>query len=75
MSAGRGRPPRCPGDVLELIVRLRRDHMTFRDIAHVLNARGIPTPLARSPWTPAHVYNQITSRRGAELLDRLSAVV
>ncbi|WP_436758311.1 recombinase family protein [Streptosporangium sp. V21-05] len=71
MSGRRGRPPLCPGDVRERVVRMRMAGMGTPSIARVLNEQGIQTPLGRSRWTSMHVWRLLKTRASIELIDKL----
>jgi hypothetical protein len=49
-SRGRGRPPCCPRELAERIVRMRLGGLTYRQISINLNAKGIPTPMGGMLW-------------------------
>jgi hypothetical protein len=50
-----GRPPCCPREVTLRILGLKNAGHSLRQIAEVLNAEGIPTPLGRPQWNKWHV--------------------
>jgi Recombinase len=52
----RGRPPRCPREIAARILTLNEDQgLSRQQIADLLNAEGVPTPLGLAPWSKSHV--------------------
>lgn len=50
-----GRPPCCSLDAARRILELRDQGCSLRQIAKVLNAEALPTPMGRSTWGKSHV--------------------
>jgi len=63
-----GRPPCCPPELAARIVELRRRHYSLRQIARLLNAEGVPTPMGRSSWSKSHVDGILSRLYVRELL-------
>ena len=57
-SRKRGRPPRCPRWLVELIIQMQRqpEPMSYGQICIALNAKRVPTPAGGSRWQRAHVH-------------------
>lgn len=51
----RGRPRRCPDEILERVVVLRLQGALLREICDNLNAEGVRTPGGGPRWYPSHV--------------------
>ncbi|WP_194814425.1 recombinase family protein [Nocardia sp. XZ_19_385] len=68
----RGRPRVCPDDVLELIVAMNRNGITYRSICSELNANGVPTPAGRQRWYPSYVSRLLNTANVVERFGRPS---
>jgi hypothetical protein len=62
VSRGRGRPPLCPRELAERVIRLRRNGLSYSEIASTLNSEGVPTPLGGSRWLKSHVDRLLHTR-------------
>lgn len=51
----RGRPPCCPRELAEHVVRMRLQGLTYGQICIVLNAKQITTPTGGARWQKSHV--------------------
>lgn len=52
----RGRPRRCPVDVLIRVIELRVAGARLIDICNELNGDGVPTPGGGLRWYPSYVH-------------------
>lgn len=50
-----GRPPCCPRELALRVIQLRRRGLSYKQIANVLNAEQVPTPMGSSRWLKSHV--------------------
>jgi hypothetical protein len=64
----RGRPRRCPDEVLALVVRMRAGGALLTDICDHMNAACIPTPGNGAHWWPSHVHRLLRTRDGEKAL-------
>jgi hypothetical protein len=71
-TRGRGRPPCCSAELALHIIELRRRGLSYRQIASVLNAEQIPTPMGNSSWLKSHVDRLLHTRWVQELARELS---
>ena len=55
-----GRPRRMSAETVEHIQELRRLGLSVSDIAHELNAGGVPTPTGRGRWHPPGVTRALS---------------
>jgi DNA invertase Pin-like site-specific DNA recombinase len=55
-----GRPRKMSDDTVERIRELRRLGMSLSDIAHELNAEGVPTATGRGRWHPPGVARALS---------------
>ena len=46
-----GRPPVCKPEVVIDVIDMRRKGLSHMQIAIALNARPVPTPMKKSPWS------------------------
>lgn len=46
----RGRPPLCPHEIAIRVIDLRRQGLSYSEIATALNREGVPTPMGGSLW-------------------------
>ena len=64
----RGRPRRCPQDVLERVVSLRKRGDLLTEICDQLNADGVPTPGGGKHWWPSHVHRLLRTLDAQRLI-------
>jgi hypothetical protein len=67
----RGRPPCCHRELAVHVIQLRRRGLSYEQIAGLLNADGVPTPLGSSRWLKSHVDRLLHTRWMQELIDEL----
>lgn len=53
------------------IIRLRQANLSYEQIAGVLNADGVPTPLGSQRWLKSHVDRLLHTRWVQELIEQL----
>lgn len=66
-SRGRGRPPCCPRELAERILRMRLQGLTYGQICIALNAKRVPTPMGGAPWRKSHVFRLLHTRYVQEI--------
>jgi hypothetical protein len=68
-----GRPPCCPRELAARILSLNEDQgLSRQQIADLLNAEGIPTPMGLAPWSKWHVDGVLSRLYTREIRDRRS---
>lgn len=70
----RGRPPCCSRELALRIIGLERRGLAYGQIAAVLNADGVPTPMGRALWRKSYVDRVLHTRYVRELKEELAAV-
>jgi hypothetical protein len=55
------------------IIRLRQADLSYEQIAGVLNAGGVPTPLGSPRWLKSHVDRLLHTRWVQELIEELGS--
>lgn len=68
-AARRGRPQVCPPEIVEWIVELRRQGLSYGAISAVLNRDDVPTPMGRPLWRKSSVDRLLHTRYARELLE------
>jgi hypothetical protein len=71
VTAGRGRPPLCPRELAVRVIHLRYDGLSYRQIADMLNAEGVLTPLVSSHWLKSHVDRLLHTRYVMSLAEEI----
>ena len=64
-----GRPPSCPPELALRIIELRGRGLSYAQVADVLNANHIPTPMGGSHWMKSHVDRLLHTRFVQELIN------
>ena len=64
----RGRPPICPGPVVQRVIELHRQGLGYGAISRVLNEEGLATPCGGSRWQRSHVDRLLHARHVVEIL-------
>lgn len=58
----------CTRELALQVVRLRRQGLSYREIAVVLNAEGIPTPLGL-PWRKSYVDRLLHTQYARDIME------
>ena len=67
----RGRPCRCPEEVLRRLVIDQRAGVTQRQMIAELNERGVTTPGGSSLWCRSHISRLLQTRAAQDIRDEL----
>jgi hypothetical protein len=62
-----GRPRQCPDEVRDVVIELRREGLSLRQIARRMNAAGYRTPSGKVTWSHKTVDGLLATRHVAEL--------
>jgi Recombinase len=68
-NRGRGRPPCCPRELAERIVRMRLQGLTYGQTRVALNAKEIPKPMGGTRWRKSDVVRLLHTRYAKEILE------
>lgn len=69
-----GRPPSCPPELTERIIRMREAGCSYEGIAGVLNAESVPLPCGGSRWLKSSIDRILHTRYATRLAVALSAL-
>lgn len=67
-----GRPQLCPPHVLRLVLTLREQDYSIREISEYLNSHHVPTPGGGPRWWPSRVHGLLGTRGAQEMRAVLS---
>lgn len=62
-----GRPPCCSRESAVRVIQLRHRGLSYQQIANVLNAAQVPTPMGGSHWTKSHVNRLLHTQYAREI--------
>jgi hypothetical protein len=63
-----GRPRQCPDEVRDVVIQLRREGFSLREIARRMNAGDYRTPAGKTTWSYKTVDGLLATRHVAERL-------
>lgn len=63
----RGRPPVCPVAIVQRVIELRRQGLSYNAISRVLNGEGLSTPCGGSRWQRSYVDRLLHTRYVTEI--------
>lgn len=69
-----GRPRQCPDSVRNIVIRLRGEGLSLRQIASRMNADGHPTPSGKASWNHKTVDGLLATRHVAELTSTIKTL-
>lgn len=67
-----GRPPCCSRALAVRIIQLRRGDLSYEQIANVLNAERLPTPMGGSRWLKSHVDRLLHTRWVKDIIEEVA---
>jgi len=67
-----GRPPCCSRQLAVRIIQLRHRGLSYEQIANVLNAEQVPTPMGGTRWLKSHVDRLLHTRWVQDIISELN---